>query len=180
MLQQERILVWQFNRGSKKALRRIYERYKDDLLGLAMVMLRDRSEAEDVVHDVFVSFARSVGKFRLTGSLKGYLSICVANCARDRNRGKAKQNARLEKIAEPVGELAGPSQRAIADEQNRSIETALAGLSYEQREVVVLHLQYDMRFARIAESQGISINTVQSRYRYGLDKLKSMLNGEVT
>ncbi len=83
---EDKILVWKFNRGSKDALRRIYEKYKDDLLGLAITLLRDRSFAEDVAHDVFVSFARTVGTFHLSGTLKGYLSTCVANRARDRNR----------------------------------------------------------------------------------------------
>ncbi|MHC4501435.1 MAG: hypothetical protein ACYS21_20280 [Planctomycetota bacterium] len=47
-----------FNRGSKDALRRIYEKYKDDLLGLAVTLLRDRSVAEDIVHDVFLIRAK--------------------------------------------------------------------------------------------------------------------------
>jgi len=42
---EDKILVWRFNRGSKDALRRIYEKYKDDLLGLAVTLLRDRSTA---------------------------------------------------------------------------------------------------------------------------------------
>jgi len=83
---EDNILVWKFNRGSKDALRRIYEKFKDDLLGLAITLLRDRSLAEDVVHDVFVSFGGTVGSFHLSGTLKGYLSTCVANSARDRNR----------------------------------------------------------------------------------------------
>ena len=47
---EDKILVWKFNRGSKDALRSIYEKYKDDLFGLAVSLLRDRSVAQDVVH----------------------------------------------------------------------------------------------------------------------------------
>ena len=88
---EDKILVFRFNRGSKDALRRIYEKYKDDSLGLAVALLNDISLAEDVVHDVFVSFAQSAGTFNLTGSLKSYLSACVANRARDRNRKSISQ-----------------------------------------------------------------------------------------
>jgi len=82
---EDKLLVWKFNRGDLDALRGMYEKYKDDLVTLAAALLTDASSAEDVVHDVFVSFIRSSGKFRLTGSLKGYLATCVANNARNVN-----------------------------------------------------------------------------------------------
>ena len=53
---------------------------------MATALLADKSEAEDVVHDVFVGFIGSAGRFRLTGRLKGYLATCVANRARNRNK----------------------------------------------------------------------------------------------
>ena len=56
----------------------------------------------------------------------------------------------------------------------------MARLPYEQKEVVMLHLHGGMMFKHIAKSQHVSINTVQSRYRYALDKLRSLLNGEMT
>jgi hypothetical protein len=47
---EDKILVHKFNRASKNALHRIYEKYKNDLLGLAVTLLTERSAAEDVVH----------------------------------------------------------------------------------------------------------------------------------
>ena len=175
----DKILVWRFNRGSKDALRRIYEKYKDDLLGLALTMLRDRSAAEDVVHDVFVAFAGTVGSFRLSGTLKGYLSTCVANGARDRNRLKSGQNVGLDGIQGADSDSDGPVDHAIGQEQSGRMEDLLARLPYEQQEGIVLHLHHGMRFREIAGALGISINTAQSRYRYGLEKLRSIMNGVV-
>jgi RNA polymerase sigma-70 factor (ECF subfamily) len=83
---EDRYLVWRFKSGSKDALRAIYEKYADDLISLAGNLLDDKTGAEDVVQDVFVSFVQSIGKFRLTGSLKGYLATCVANRSRDYQR----------------------------------------------------------------------------------------------
>ena len=77
MLEDKR-LIWKFNNGSKEALCLIYDKYKHDLLTLATSLLHDVSAGEDVVHDVFVSFIQARGKFKLTGSLKGYLATCVA------------------------------------------------------------------------------------------------------
>jgi RNA polymerase sigma-70 factor (ECF subfamily) len=173
---EDKILVWKFNRGSKDAFRRIYEKYKDDLLGLAVTLLRDRSSAEDVVHDVFVSFAGTVGTFNLSGTLKGYLSTCVANSARDRNRLKAGQNVETEIITMTDVASDGPLKYAIDCEQSGRLNQLLTCLPYEQREVIILHLHQDMRFREIADALGVSINTIQSRYRYGLTKLRSIMN----
>ncbi|MHC4581225.1 MAG: sigma-70 family RNA polymerase sigma factor, partial [Planctomycetota bacterium] len=71
-----------------------------------------------------------------------------------------------------------PDDCAACGELSERIGRAMAELPSEQREVVVLHLQSKMKFRQIARSQGVSVNTVQSRYRYGLDKLRSMLDGE--
>jgi RNA polymerase sigma-70 factor (ECF subfamily) len=60
----------------------------------------------------------------------------------------------------------------------RQLDYAMAQLPYEQREIIILHLQSKMRFRQIAKSKGVSVNTVMSRYRYGLDKLRSVLDGE--
>ena len=175
----DKALVWRFNRGSTDALRSIYEKFKNDLLGLAIALLKDKSAAEDVVHDVFVSFAQTAGQFELKGSLKGYLSVCVANAARDRNKRRSQRNERLCDVEDAGLAADDPVFSAVRDEEAIRLNVLMASLPYEQREIVVLHLHHGMKFRQIAEMRNESINTIQSRYRYGLDKLRSMLNGEV-
>ncbi len=85
---EDTLLVFQSKRGSREALTRIYEKYKADLLLLAMGLLNDKAAAEDVVHDVFLSFVRGLDRFRLTGSLKGFLLTCTANHARNWNKAE--------------------------------------------------------------------------------------------
>ncbi len=79
----DRLLVARSRRGSRDALRRIYEKYKDDLLRLAIALLNDMSLAEDVVNDSFVTFTRSLGELRLRGNLKSFLTTCIVNHARN-------------------------------------------------------------------------------------------------
>jgi len=67
----------------------------------------------------------------------------------------------------------------VRDELSAQLAHAMTQLPYEQREVIILHLQSSMRFRQIAKSKGVSANTIRSRYRYGLDKLRSILNGEL-
>jgi RNA polymerase sigma factor (sigma-70 family) len=73
----------------------------------------------------------------------------------------------------------GPELSAICNEEMRLIGEALKELPYDQREVVILHGRGQMKFKAIAKIQNVSIKTVQSRYRYGLDKLRVILNGQV-
>lgn len=172
-------LIWRFKHGSRDALCRIYERYEDYMLTIAVSLLNDINAAEDVVHDVFVSFAQSADKIRLNGNLKGYLTTCVANLARDRTRARHRQPVGLDD-AEPVSlESIEPLQSLLEDEQLQRLSFAMAQLPYQQREVIALHIQGKMSFKTIAQSQNVSINTIQSRYRYGLEKLRSLLDSEM-
>ena len=172
-------LVWKLNTGSRDALRIIYKKYKDELLSLAFSLLGDINTAEDVVHDIFVSFAGKAGSFRLTGSLKSYLSICVANAARDHYRRKSKQDVGLDEAVAHSSNEMSPDKRAEFSERTIQLNEHLSHLDFEQRSVVVLHLHHGMTFRKIAEQQNKSIHTIHSRYRYGLDKLRNRLNGKL-
>lgn len=175
---EDKLLVWKLKRGNSDALRQIYEKYKRDLLALAITLSNDRGAAEDVVHDVFISFAQYAEKLQLRTSLKNYLLSCIANRVRNLHREKCQQAIRLEDAETISSDSDGPEQMAIVSEELQRVGRAMFQLSYEQREVIILHLQGGMRFRAIALSQDVSINTIQSRYRYGLNKLRSLLNGE--
>jgi RNA polymerase sigma factor (sigma-70 family) len=177
---EDRVLVWQFNRGDVAALCRIYEKYRDGLLKVAAALLNDRSGVEDVLHDVFVDFAQTTGRFQLRGTLKGYLSICVANRARDMNRTRCRRSTTsLDEMDVHPAAADCPEHMVMSRELAAKLDAALAELPDEQREILVLHLQGALPFREIAQLQEISINTAQSRYRYGLDKLRSTLDGEL-
>jgi RNA polymerase sigma factor (sigma-70 family) len=177
----DRLLVAKCKRGSREALRRIYEKYRDDLLILAIALSHDLHLAEDAVHDVFVAFAQNVRSFTLTGSLKSYLATCVTNRVRDLMRARRSRTRILdaEQARSVSPEVNEPSRLIVCSEELRLLSAALAELPDEQREVVVLHVHGQMRFRVIAKSLGISVNTVKGRYRYGIRKLRSILNGEI-
>jgi len=176
---EDKLLIWKFKRGSNDALRRIYEKYKGNLLRLASALLNDRAAAEDIVHDCFVSFAQSSQRLKVSGNLKSYLATSVANRARNWNRSRqGRATTGLNEARSIVSSLKRPEQWIIYNERLGQLNNALAQLLYQQREVIILHLQGEMKFKAIAELQDVSINTVQSRYRYGLNKLRSILANE--
>lgn len=174
MLEEKR-LIRELKQGSKDALHRIYMEYKDNLLTIAASMLHDTHAAEDVLHDVFVSFAGSIGKIQLRGSLKSYLTASVVNRVRDMYRKKKHHLVELEEAGQLAGDSDGPVRLAEFGEETGRLTDALARLPLEQRETIVLHLNGGMKFKEIAKMQRIPLSTVQGRYRYGLDKMRTIL-----
>jgi RNA polymerase sigma-70 factor (ECF subfamily) len=172
---EDRLLILKCRHGSTDALRKIYQKYKDDLLVLATAILNDTSAAEDVLHDVFVAFVRGLEKFRLTGSLKAYLATCVANRARNVNRRRHGRNVGLDRADQASSDSNQPYKVIICNEQSQQLNRAMAELPDEQRDVIMLHLRTSLTFRQIAKSQACSVNTIKSRYRYGIDKLRSLL-----
>jgi RNA polymerase sigma-70 factor (ECF subfamily) len=180
MLEDRRIL-WRLKRGDKDALRLIYQTYHGDLLTLAANLLRDPATAEDVVQDVFIGLVRSVPRLELRRTLRAYLATAVANRVKDHYRRKPRVSvASLEDISDVPAGQDGPVQMVIDGEQMQRLRAALEELPYEQREAVTLHVHMGLKFREVAKHQNISIKTALSRYRYGLDKLRSILKGEVS
>jgi RNA polymerase sigma-70 factor (ECF subfamily) len=177
MLEDKR-LIGELKQGSKDAMRQIYMEYKDTLLTIAASLLHDTNAAEDVLHDVFVSFAASAGKLELRVSLRSYLISSIVNRVRDRFRKKKHHTVELDKAGQIKSDLNRPEQSAVLAEQLQLTADALLQLPLEQRETIILHLTGGMKFKEIAEMQHVPMNTVQGRYRYGLDKLRTILRGE--
>lgn len=160
--------------GDRRAFARIYLAYKDDLLTLAGLMLGDRQAGEDVLHDVFVSLARRIGRLTLNGSLKGYLLTSCANRARDllrRRRVRQDPAGILE-----IGVSGNPATAAEVAEETARAVAALTKLPSEQREVVALRIHGQFTFREVARLLAIPANTARSRYRYALIALRKALN----
>lgn len=177
---EDKLLIFRLKQGHHEALRGIYDKYKVKLLRLAIVLTGDQSTAEDVVHDVFVKFAQSAERIKVTGNLRNYLVTSVINRVRNVLRDNHRHGETALEGADglPSSER-GPEHWAILSEQLILLSRALQDLPWEQREVICFHMEMDMPFRRIANLQGTSINTVKGRYRYAMKKLRSLLNSEV-
>ncbi len=178
---EDRRLLWRLRHGDKDALRRIYEKYEGDLRALAAHLVHDLATAEDVVQDVFISLVRTVPELHLRRTLRAYLATAVANRARDYFRQRARERrAPIDEADQMTADGDGPVQIVGDAELMHKLRAAVAELPYEQREVVMLRIHAGLKFREIAAHQEISIKTALSRYQYGLDKLRSKLNGEVS
>ena len=126
---EDKLLIWKFKCGNRDALGRIYGKYKNYLLKLAIVLANDTNTAEDVVHDVFVSFVQSAAKIRLAGNLKSYLSTCVVNRIRNRKRDEQRHEAvGIENSDRIISDSVQPERWAILSEQLGILSGAMAQL----------------------------------------------------
>jgi len=177
---EDKLLIWKLNRGSRDALCRIHEKYRDDLVRIAAGLLNDISTAEDVVQEVFLMLVHSSGNLEIRKNLKGYLTTCVVNKIRNLSRTKnSRKPVSLDDVEPAISNWKTAEQCIVCDEEFQLLYKAMAKLPDEQKEAVILHIQGKMKFKDIAKLQGAPIKTTLSRYNYGLNKLRSMLNSEV-
>ena len=176
---EDKVLLWKFKQGSREALEKIYDKYETYLITIATALLNNTYDAEDVLHDFFVSFVKSADKIKLQGSLKAYMATCVANLAR--NKVKKRQLKPVALGDDDYTEVIAPKAEllAIQKEETKIINHAISKLPFDQREIIVLHVQANMKFTEIAQLRNNSVNTIRSRYRYALEKLRSLLDSEV-
>ncbi len=176
---EDKLLIWKLKRGNKDALRLLYEKYKDNLRTIAGSMLHDTQAGEDILHDVFVAFAENARGLQIRTSLKNYLTTCVVNRVHDEFRRRQSQTIELDKAGPITLNSNCPESRVEAYEKSRLLTDALAKIPFEQREAIVLHLKGGLKFKEVAKMQQTSISTVHGRYKYGLKKLHTILDGEL-
>jgi RNA polymerase sigma-70 factor (ECF subfamily) len=145
---------------------RLYDQYGASLFRYAVMILADRSAAEDAVQQVFAALLKR-DRSAIDNDAH-YLRRAVRNeCYSILRRPRLVDVA--APLLEPVAEPERPDERL-------ALERAMRELSPDQREVVHLHAYEGRTFQEIADDQGESINTVASRYRYALDKLRKLLS----
>ena len=149
----------------KDDARELYERHGRALLAYACALLRDPSAAEDVLHQVFLNVLR--GKSVIDAEPAHYLFRAIRNTALNHIRGQSKE----VELADAGIWLESPDG---STEESLALQSALATLPAEQREVVVLKIWGQLTFEEAGAVIGVSTNTAASRYRYGLEKLKQI------
>jgi RNA polymerase sigma-70 factor, ECF subfamily len=165
-------LVASIARGDRGALASLYDRHSAVLLGLAMRIVRDRREAEDLLHDVFLEAWRSAKDFDpKRGRVRTWLAIRMRSRALD-----LQKSARVSRNAGDAGLdlLVDENQHASPD--HARVRAALADLGADQRRVLELAYFEGLSCTEIAERISIPVGTVKSRIAAGLDRLRNGLS----
>lgn len=168
-------LMESVRRGDRTALAELYDRHAAAMLGLAYRILRNRSDAEDLVHDVFIEAWRKAASWSAErGGVRAWLLVRVRSRAIDRTRSLAvmRRHAEAQQAApEPHAARASPADPSLSPDQT-SARAALAALSAEQRAVLELAYFEGLSCAEIAARCGTPLGTVKSRLGAGLKLLR--------
>jgi RNA polymerase sigma-70 factor (sigma-E family) len=153
----------------------LFDAEASSLTRLARFYVDDTTAAEDLVQEAFIRFARSSGRLRDTGRAASYLRSIVINLARDHNR-RGFVSWRHRPPAHPDA----PSAAETAEEraERAAVIAALRSLPRRQRDCVTLRYYYDLPIAQIAETLGLSVNTVKTHLQRGLDALGTTLEDQ--
>jgi RNA polymerase sigma-70 factor, ECF subfamily len=170
-------------RGDSDALAEIYDRHGRLVYSLALRIVRDQADAEDVVQEVFSQAWRQASRYDAArGSVLGWLLTLTRSRAIDRLRGR---RSRPEPTVDAAVLDAIPDGAALADVQVQTagqasqIRAAVEGLSVLQRIAIELAFYEGLTHAEIAERLELPLGTVKTRIRQGLLKLRDRLAGAV-
>lgn len=168
--------------ADQTALGELYDRYHRPLFATAVRILRDASEAEDVVHDVFVTIWHKAVDFDATrGNAFSWVVTLLRNRAIDRVRSRRRRGELLAEAA--VGDLPVASagtdldvaENAVWQEQAGDVRRAVAQLPEEQREALSLAFFGGLTQNEISTRLNTPLGTVKARIRRGLLRLRALV-----
>lgn len=156
-------------------LEELYDQHASALFGFLINLLRNESDARDVLQDVFTKIAQRPQLLSNVTEVRGFLLRLSHNSAIDVIRRQSTRSRNYEQLAQECVEVFAES--ASPDEQvfREKLSGAMIELPPDQRAVVHLKLWERLTFEEIADTLEISPNTAASRYRYALDKLRERL-----
>ena len=164
--------------GQTAALGVLYDRHAGLVYGIALKILGNSPEAEDLTQDVFLYLAKALSYESNRASLRTYLAILTRSRAVDRVRSRSNTRELLKKWEHSrESETASDSllEKVSRSEQSQEVKAALAQLSDEQQQILRMAYYDGLSQSEIANQLEIPLGTVKARARRGLLKLRQAL-----
>lgn len=156
-------------------LERCYDAHADAVYAFLLNFTRNEAETRDLLQEVFAKLARDAGLLRGARDERGFLLRLAHNLAVDAFRRRDARVKRQDDYAAVRITVFADAVDPDEVEFRSQLSAALAELPPDQRAVVHLKLWERQTFEAIADTLRIPLNTAASRYRYGLDKLRTRL-----
>jgi RNA polymerase sigma-70 factor, ECF subfamily len=181
-------LMLRYQKGEVRAFEILLTRHRRGLYNFIFRFVGSREAAEDLLQEAFLRVIKGAGKYERQAKFTTWLYTIARNLCVDHSR--RMKHRRVQSLDAPVGTDSeggklldlvassdpGAARNAVAAQLGIRLQNAIAALSDEQREVFLMREFHQMPFKDIAEVVGVSENTVKSRMRYALDKLRVELN----
>ncbi|HEY0283817.1 MAG TPA: sigma-70 family RNA polymerase sigma factor [Vicinamibacterales bacterium] len=155
----------------------LYDRHSRLLYGLILRILRDRSEADEVLQDVFVTVWNRAETYNVAlGSPAGWLVRIARNRAIDRLRANAARMRAVESVPLELHASESPEVSALLGEQQRVVARALEAIPRDQRDLIEEAYYLGHTQSELAERHKLPLGTVKTRIRTGLLMLRQHLS----
>lgn len=162
--------------GRVGAFEELYRRHKDPLYRYLLRASRSPDVAADLFQDVWRNLIQSRARYRPDAPFAAFLFKLAHNRLMDHFRAQRPTEEVSEDLPAPASER--PDETVARREQAAGLLNALAALPSEQREIIVLREERDLTLEQIAQIQGVGRETVKSRLRYALAKLREVLSDD--
>jgi RNA polymerase sigma-70 factor, ECF subfamily len=178
-LEEAESLVARLGRGEPSAVGEAYDIHHAAVRAFAKRLVGEAGAAEDLVHEVFVSLPRAVGRYRGESSLRTFLIAIAVNHARHHVRSAARRRRALEGLArEPAGSASDPEHEVRRRELALALSRALDELPLDQRVAFVLCVVVERTSREAAEIVGAPEATVRTRLFHAKKRLRAALERE--
>jgi RNA polymerase sigma-70 factor (ECF subfamily) len=171
-------LVVAVARGERAALGALYDKYATFLMSLAVRIVRDRREAEDLLHDVFLEVWRTAVDYDPDrGKVRTWLAIRMRSRALDRQKSaRVSRQSGDDTVLDRVAAEPGAGGAVDSGPDQTRVRRALGGLTDDQRQVVELAYFEGLSCSEISASISIPVGTVKSRMAAAMAKLRTELS----
>ena len=167
----DRKLMIKIKNGDQKALNQLLDRLYPSLYRFVTALMHDSEDAKDITQETLIKFIKHLDTYEERCRIETYVCSIALNLTRDHYR-KMKQHPLLELDKEIEDQRIGPHQQTMDLWQRDHMLKAINQLPKEQKEVILLRYYYQFKIREIAELYQIKENTVKTRLRLGLKKLK--------
>ena len=173
-------LIYALRSGQVQALSLLYDRYSRLVYGLALKVLANTEEAEDITQDIFLSLWQRNTYNPARGSLGSFLTTMTRSRAIDKLRSRGTRYRfllRWEGIARSDSVTASPLEQVSMQERSAIVLAALEQLPFNERQILETAYYEGLSQSEIAKRLEIPLGTVKTRSRQGLLKLRQALQG---
>jgi RNA polymerase sigma-70 factor (ECF subfamily) len=167
--------------GDLEAAACIYDRYSPILLALSLRIVRDRAEAEDVIHDAFMTMTDRASQYSPDrGSVVAWLVTLVRNLSIDRTRRRERRGVILRRVAtEDITPAARDPEQLLSEATAHArVRRALASLPEVQRKTLEVAFFEGLSYPEIAVRESLPLGTIKSRAARALASLREALDAE--
>ena len=181
-------LMSRYQRGDVRAFEVLLARHRKPVYNFILRFVGNREQAEDLLQETFLRVIKGADSYQREAKFTTWLytiarNLCVDQTRRRKHRKHASLDAPIDASEEsgtlmdviPGNEMAS-DRKSVNKQLHEQMQRAIAALSEDQREVFLMREFLDMPFKQIAEVVGVPENTVKSRMRYALEKLRLELD----